>query len=328
MKKLARTIAFLLVVLLFAFGAFYFWAQRANWSPDKHTELLHTEIRSPIDDSTFSLLTYNIGYLSGMTNNEAVKRKRSLFDNNLQTAQSLIKQLQPDIACFQEIDYESSRSYEVNQEEAIAKPDYTYTARAVNWDKKYVAFPYWPISMHFGKIVSGQSVLSKYPIEDQQIDTLVKVSTAPFFYNAFYLERLAQIIKVKIDKRDMIVINVHLEAFDRETRRIHTLKVLELYKKYSRDYPVILCGDFNSSPDEQDPTIDILLQAGIATADLLPSSIKTGNFDKTYNSLNPSERLDYIFYTADKITLLDSRLIKEAGQISDHLPLWAQFRLK
>jgi len=328
MKKLARTIAFLLVVFLFAFGIFYFWAQSANWSPDKHAELLHTKIRSPLHDSTFSLLTYNIGYLSGMTNNEAVKRNRSLFDSNLQNAQNLIKQLQPDIVCFQEIDYESSRSYEVNQEEALTKTGYTYTARAINWDKKYVAFPYWPISMHFGKIVSGQSVLSKYPIESQQIDTLAKVATAPFFYNAFYLERLAQIIKVKVNKRDIIVINVHLEAFDHETRRIHTLKVLELYKKYSRNYPVILCGDFNSSPDEHDPTIDILLQAGIATADLLPSSIKTGNFDKTYNSLNPSERLDYIFYTADKIKLLESKLVKEARQISDHLPLWARFRFE
>lgn len=328
MKKLVRTIALLLVVLLVALGAFYFWAKEANWSPDKHAALLHTEIISPMRDSTFSLLTYNIGYLSGMTNNEAVKRKQSLFDDNLQNAQNLIKHLQPNIVCLQEIDYESSRSYEVNQEEALAKTAYTYTARAVNWDKKYVAFPYWPVSMHFGKIVSGQSVLSKYPIAYQEIDTLAKVATAPFFYNEFYLERLAQIIKVRINKREMIVINVHLEAFDKETRRIHTEKVLELYKKYSQDYPVILCGDFNSSPDEIDGAIHLLLTAGVATADLPASAITTGQFDRTYNSQHPTERLDYIFYTSDKIDLLESRVIIEAGQISDHLPLWAQFRLK
>jgi len=328
MKKLLRAIASLLAVLLLAFCTFYFWAQGANWQAPEHTKILHLDTASPENDSTFSLLTYNIGYLSGMTNNEAVKREQALFNNNLTQAQNLIHQLKPDILCFQEIDYASSRSYEINQEEAIAKTDYPYVARAVNWDKKYVAFPYWPISMHFGKIVSGQSVLSKYPIEGQTVDTLARVASAPFFYNAFYLERLAQIAKVKIDQRDLIVINVHLEAFDRETRRIHTEKILALYKQYSKDYPVILCGDFNSSPDEKEATIQLLLQAGIATASLPSSSITTGNFDKTYNSLHPTERLDYIFYTDDKINLLESRLVKEAGQISDHLPLLAQFSFK
>ncbi len=62
---------------------------------------------------------------------------------------------------FQEIDYGSARRYHVDQEERIASAfHYPYRARAVNWDKRYVAFPYWPPSAHFGKIISGQSVVN------------------------------------------------------------------------------------------------------------------------------------------------------------------------
>ena len=37
-------------------------------------------------------------------------------------------------------------------------------AYAVNWDKRYVPFPYWPPVVHFGEMLSGQGVLSKFPI--------------------------------------------------------------------------------------------------------------------------------------------------------------------
>lgn len=147
-----------------------------------------------VHDSVFRIMSYNIGYMSGMTNNEPVRPERTLYESNLASGLRFLDAIDADIIAFQEIDYGSQRSYEIDQEKEIAdKLHYPYVARAVNWDKKYVPFPYWPISVHFGKVLSGQSVLSKFPILQQSVDTLSKVASAPFYYNAYYLERLAQV---------------------------------------------------------------------------------------------------------------------------------------
>ncbi len=48
----------------------------------------------------------------------------------------------------------------------------------------------------------------------------------------------------------------------------------------------------------------------------------------TYSSENPYQRIDYIFYTHQSILGIDGSLLKEAGQISDHLPVKFTFKLK
>ncbi len=169
-------------------------------------------------DSIFSIVTYNIGYLSGMTNNLAIAKPKELFENNMQTVIHEVKAVNPDIIAFQEIDYKASRSYNVNQQNEIAKLGYNFVAKAVNWDETYVPFPYWPPTMHFGKVISGQSILSKYPLSAHQRIVLERVPEAPFYRDALYLERLAQVVKVDLNGKEVVLINVHLEAFDKQTR--------------------------------------------------------------------------------------------------------------
>ncbi|GGC23736.1 endonuclease [Parapedobacter defluvii] len=326
MKTVFRVALGILLLICGMVAGFYFWGQQPNLSKADHVMLRadssYLAVGVTDRDTVFSILTYNIGYLSGMTNNEAVKREQSLFDGNLQKARNLLADLSPDVVCLQEIDYGSSRSYQVDQEETLADTIYPFVARAVNWDKRYVPFPYWPPSMHFGKVISGQSILSKFPMWGHSVDTLAAVASAPFYYRAFYLNRLAQVAKLLIQGSEVIVINVHLEAFDRDTRDQHTHAVLQLYQQYSNQYPTVMVGDFNSSPDEVNPTISTMLRENLGTVDL-------GNVFKipyTYSSDNPTSRLDYIFYN-DALELVTGRVVTEAGQISDHLPVWAVFRL-
>ncbi|MFC3198754.1 endonuclease/exonuclease/phosphatase family protein [Parapedobacter deserti] len=325
MKTIVWIIAVMLAILLGVFAAFYFWARQGSLPVDAHVSLridsMRVESRLAVTDSVFSVMTYNIGYLSGMTNNEAVQRDSALFQSNLRDAAALLVALAPDVVCVQEIDYGSRRSYCVDQEVALADGAYPFVARAVNWDKRYVAFPYWPPSAHFAKVVSGQSVLSRFPIVSHAVDTLATVASAPFYYRAFYLHRLAQIAKLEVLGREVMIINVHLEAFDRNTRQQHTERVLQLYRQYADRYPTIMLGDFNSSPDEADPTINTILRENLRTVDLGD----VFDIPYTYNSESPSSRLDYIFYS-DALELVEGRVAVEAGQISDHLPVWAAFR--
>ncbi len=325
MHKIFKFILATLLSLLFLFIGFYFWASSPKFSEATYNKIIETNYpQKNTKDSVFSIVTYNIGYLSGMTNNLAVASSKKLFDNNLNTVLNNFKSLNPDIIAFQEIDYASKRSYDVNQQNEIAKLGYKYVGQAVNWDKNYLPFPYFPISMQYGRILSGQSILSKYKITNLDRVVLERNQTNPFYYDAFYIDRLAQIATIEIQGKKLILINVHVEAFHQETRRIQMQKVVALFNQYRKTYPTILLGDFNSDPAFTKSTIQSILNLqNVGNAVFL-----NGALPKTFNSEKPTERLDYIFYNTDFIEMIDGKLLKEFGQASDHLPLEMQFKFK
>lgn len=316
----------ILAVFLLCFSIFFFWASSSTVDETEYEKLItnsHPKIKT--NDSVFNIITYNIGYLSGMTNNLPIAKPKSLFNNNLKKVIKETKRVNPDIIAFQEIDYNASRSYQINQESEIAKLGYNYIARGVNWDEQYVPFPYWPPNMHFSKIVSGQSILSKYKLKDYERIVLQRNSNTPFYKDAFYLERLAQVCKVILNQKEVVLINVHLEAFDKPTRTKQFRFVIDkIFKKYKDKYPTILLGDFNSEARDEKAVIkELFTMKGIGNADF-----NTENISNTYNTKNPLIRIDYIFYTEKSIEYIDGRVLNEFEQASDHLPVMMKFRLK
>ncbi len=322
MNKKLKISGSVIAILVIVGILFYLWASSANYSSRYYSQLI--EKNYPVSDnydSVYSIITYNLGYLSGMTNNLPIPKPQVLFEENLSTVYSEFGKIDADIICFQEIDYHSNRSYFVNQQEELQKLGYKYAFQAINWDKKYLPFPYSPISLHFGEILSGQSILSKYPLQEIERIVLSRVASSPFYRNAFYLDRLAQVCKVKIDRRIVVIINVHLEAYDAPTRTNHANKVAELYFKYKDDYPVLLVGDFNSDIAFENATIHAILN--------LPEIKSVVDIqEKTFPSVAPTTRLDYIFYNENFIELKSAKILTSLGVASDHLPVLMKFKLK
>ena len=52
------------------------------------------------------------------------------------------------------------------------------------------------------------------------------------------------------------------------------------------------------------------------------------NLGNTFNSKDPSKRIDYIFYTKNSIEYISGKVLNQFGQASDHLPLEMKFRIK
>ena len=333
-KMILVGLGILVALLVIAITIFYFWASSSSIPGNKLSEIINYPGTTPPppDLDTFTIMTYNIGYLSGMTNNLPVKTEKELFDTNKKTFLQLLDRVKPDILATQEIDFDSKRSFHVNQPQAIARDtDLKYTAVAINWDKRYVPFPYWPPSVHFGKIVSGQAVLSRWPIVSAERVVLIKPVNKPFFYNALYLDRLAQVVKIEIGEKTLVVLNVHLEAFDNETREKQAQRVLDIYGEYKENYPVILLGDFNCLPpnakqkkgfsDEPDIDFDGDKTIGIFLAEksLKPAELET----VTFPANKPTRKLDYFFYNHEKLTLV--KTFAPVIDSSDHLPLVMEF---
>jgi len=341
MNKLKRFL-YILLILFAPVVIFYFWGSSGIYSGPLSYIKKH-DVERPARSSpgdTLKIMTYNIGYLSGMTNNLPLERTYSLFENNLYRVIDVINHLNPDFIGFQEIDISSSRSYNVNQPDSIAKHcGYSYADISINWDKRYVAFPYWPPSAHFGKMLSAQAILSRYPIKSSERIAFDKPQNNPFFYNAFYIDRLAEIAVIKTGGgKELVIINVHLEAFDRDTRIKQAGCLLSIYRKFAGDYPVLLIGDFNAVPGDEEPTINYFLQepnVGEAMLDKYLDTVhrvSTRNIrdSSTYTSTseNPAIKIDYIFYNKDRLRLINAFVVREAKTSSDHLPVMAKFEIR
>lgn len=325
MKRFLKYFFQFFLLLIIAIVIFFFWASSSTLEENGYAKLTTTDgITIPVNDSIFSIVTYNIGYLSGMTNNLPIAKPKELFDKNLQKVLKETKLIAPDIIAFQEIDYNASRSYHVNQEEKIANLGYPFRAKTINWDERYLPFPYWPVSMHFGKVVSGQSIISKYQLKEQQRIVLPRVADAPFYRDAFYLERLAQVVKVVLNGKEVILINIHLEAFDKETRVKQFQEVLELFNAYKENYPTILLGDFNARARNE----KAIVQKMFGMKNVGNAAFDSYNLANTFDTKNPLVRIDYIFYTKNSIDYISGKVLHNFEQASDHLPVLMEFKLR
>ncbi|MGF1676050.1 MAG: endonuclease/exonuclease/phosphatase family protein [Rivularia sp. (in: cyanobacteria)] len=319
-------------VVIFTIIIFYFWASSNGYPRNKYAEIIDYPASPPSNKDEFTIITYNIGYLSGLTNNQALSREKKLFDDNLKTVVEGLKPLNADFIGIQEIDLESKRSFNINQVDELAEQlSFNQAAIAINWDKNYVPFPYLPFSAHFGRILSGQAILSRYPITNNKRIVLDKVASKPFFYNALYLDRVAQVSEIKVNNRAVIIINVHLEAFDAPTRRKQTEYIQKLLSEYVDKYPVLLIGDFNSTvppiPENPQPTVDILLKTAAIKSALPPEALNNPQI-ATFPSDKPIVKFDYVFYTPKNIEVIEWRIVDQVKQASDHLPVMLKFRFK
>ena len=326
LKKLLTVTIVIFAVICFLMFMIFLWASSPNHSSSEYSLLKQKDhYKNSEQDSVYKILTYNIGFLSGMTNNRPIMGEKSFYQENLHTVLKKFKTLDSDIICLQEIDFDSDRSHNMNQQDSIQALGYEYAWQAVNWDEKHLPFPGDPLDInnHYGSIYSGQSIISKFPLAGMERIELERPTNITFHKNAFYLDRLIQKAQVKINDQTIYLLNIHLEAYDKTTRIKQIQYVSDLIKNLIQTTPLLLVGDFNSDINKSSSLQTILNLPGMMLAN-------TGkiNASQTFPSNKPKRRLDYIFYNAKFIEMEEARVLHDFGTISDHLPVLMSFRLK
>lgn len=343
-KIIIVSLLIIMGIALLILISFFFWASSGSVPEKRLAEVKVYSLSvssSPLLKNRFRVMTYNIGYFSGKLNMRPDKAGLAFFQNNAAKFDALLKKVRPDFIGIQEIDFGSYRSYFINQLDHIAMHNgFSSAATSVNWDKKYVPFPYWPPSVHFRKILSGQAVLSRFPIGFNRRIVLPSIRNKPFYYRAFYLDRLVQMTQMNLNGHRLLIMNVHLEAYESETREQQAEMVLSLYCSVKDLYPVLLIGDFNCVPPgaskkygfEDEPEMDFrgrdiitrFLQEGSLREAFLSSTYNISESDTfTFPAHAPSRKLDYIFYDHRKIKCIESEVLRIDS--SDHLPLMMEF---
>jgi len=272
-----------------------------------------------VSDETFGVpdelrvMSFNIHYGKGQVRDEEESPPKDDFDSNIEEIAEILRSNNIDIAALQEIDFYSKRSYYTDQAERIAElAGFSYIARIVNWDVKYVPYPFFSLH-HFGRIKSGQAILSKYPIKKNMRYLLQKPESNSWFYNLFYLNRALQIAEIEIGERTIKIGNAHLEAYDKETRQEQAKHVMELLAEDTES--MILMGDFNAEKGSKEITM-------MYAAGLVDSQFELGKENElTYIDVStnePKKRLDYIWTTPD-LEISDFEVPFSIA--SDHLPV-------
>ncbi len=303
---------------------------------------------APIKEGdSFDIMTWNVGY-GGlgetadffMDGGKGVQSStEDMVNDNLAAFSSTIATVQPDVVFLQEVDVNSKRTYHINELESLAEalPEYNYS-NALNYSCLYVPYPLPTI----GQVNSGVATLSKYAVTDA---TRVQLPI-PFKYpvRLANLKRclLVNRIPLKGSGKELVLINLHLEAYDSgegKAAQTKQLRDLMLAESKKGNY-VIAGGDFNQSFSNYDNSAypfvsEEMWQPGaIETSDFGDSlTLVTDNSAPTCRSLDkplkgadtdPSKFQYYVidgFIVSDNLTVNTVKNLDLAFKNSDHNPI-------
>ncbi|MBN1774132.1 MAG: endonuclease/exonuclease/phosphatase family protein [Deltaproteobacteria bacterium] len=279
------------------------------------------------------VVSWNIAYGRGRKDDAGDLRSETTVRANLAGIAGVLRDLRADVVALQEVDFDSARTHGIDQLAYLAREaGYPWAARVETWACRYVPYPYWPPAQHYGRMRSGQAVLSRFPIRSN-VRHLLPQPPNPFWYNWFYLHRALQHVELELGGGTSLdVLNVHTEAFHQGNREDHADRIAARVRGLP-DRPRLLLGDFNAVPPEAtlrrafpdepetdmttDRTVAAIRALGLAEAlDLdapLPDTF-------TFPADVPNRRLDYVWFSPS-FRRVEGRVVREAGSLSDHLPV-------
>ncbi len=321
---------FIITIIVLIVGSLWYWQSKAILASKFPMESVqyfakYMQTNPARLDNTLKIVSWNIGYASGLSNNLGNVLSEQEIGHNLQTLVQEIKKLDPDILFLQEVDFRSKRSHFINQFDFLANTlQMPYGAYDVLWNKKYVPYPYWPFAKHFGKVVSGQAILTRLPVLSQDVVTYQKPPNA-FWYNWFYLDRILQRVQVKWLGQELALWNVHHEAFHALTRYKQTQLLGKDVLENENEFKIV-AGDFN------DPTqveklkligmgVDSTLQQFENVSKLQSDQTQFSDTALTFPSDAPNQKLDHIL-TSDNFKFKDRKVI--CTDASDHCLIYVE----
>ncbi|XMB72772.1 endonuclease/exonuclease/phosphatase family protein [Mycoplasmatota bacterium WC30] len=272
MKKTLKILLILIGLVIILGVGFILTLHIFEYKPADTTNLTITD--NPTDlssnyvdvDSTIKVLSFNTGYASLSETEDFVMDggekgrmdSKAEVEANVEGITSILEREAADIYLLQEVDVDSSRSYDINQYEYYQNILGTASVLAYNYRCIFVPFPL-QISQMMGKVNSGIATFTNYFTEEATREQLPGSFSWPL--RLANLKRCILISRFPVDgsDNDLVVINVHLSAYDDGSMRQEETAALQtiMLNEYELGNYVIVGGDFNQTfPDAVDTTYD------------------------------------------------------------------------
>ena len=290
------------------------------------------------------MLSFNTGYC-GLGREQdffmdggSMVRPRSEEDvrANLNGILSELVRQNVDIYLLQEVDFDSWRSYYTNQADTYRHGLSLNMACAYNFKCEFVPYPWPPL----GKVESGLVTFTGLNVTEATRESL----PVPFSWpvSMANLKRCLLIERVPVEgtDRELVIINLHLEAYDDgEGKRAQTEQLMQiLAAEYRNGNYVIAGGDFNQT-FEGAASYPLLDESFWQPSKVYVSDLPNG-FSFVYDDATPTcrllnkpydgERKNAQFYVIDGFIVSDNlkvNLIETVDlnfQYSDHNPVLLQ----
>ena len=346
MKKFLKVVGIVLASLVAVVLLFVAVASIAEYRPaDVETVALAGNADGVLESGqTLTIVSWNLGYgglsetadffMDGGTGVHT--QDRAQVNTNLQAFIDRIAEENPDVIYLQEVDVGSTRSWYINEAEQIgnAYPNYQ-NGFANNFKVLYMPFPMPP----YGHIDSGIMTLSRFAASEA---TRVQLP-CPFSWpvRTLNLKRCLLVERIPIvgSDKELVLINLHLEAYDSGEGKVAQTKMLVDLMQAEREKGnyVIAGGDFNQSFSSVDTSMYPLQGEGLWECGEIDTTAFPSNWqfcmDTTYptcRSLDrPLVRSDETFqyYVIDGFIVSDNLIVEsmetfnEGFANTDHNPI-------
>jgi endonuclease/exonuclease/phosphatase family metal-dependent hydrolase len=225
----------------------------------------------------------------------------------------LLRRVDADVVVLNEVDFDSSWSYSVNQARYLAeKSSCPHWVEQRNLDFRIVIWK-WRF---------GNAILSKYPITNAQVADLPGCST---WETVLAGKKRGVICDIQAGNRVVRLIGTHL-SHRRESLRVSSAAAI-LDIATGSALPTFVAGDLNSTPPGFPKSVnDPSGNNAIATFDNAerfrrsPTNESLADNDLTFHAAEPSCVIDWILIPHDWHFL---RYRVEPSQLSDHRPVHA-----
>ncbi|MBN2261231.1 MAG: endonuclease/exonuclease/phosphatase family protein [Clostridiales bacterium] len=309
-------------------------------------EFINTDNQKSLSDE-LTITTFNIGYcgldsnqdffMDGGTGSRSSSQEQTQInlDGNIKT----LNELNSDIYIIQEVDIDSTRSYHINEMQAIIEglSDYSYSF-VHNYLVPWVPIP---LNLPMGKAESGLLTMVKGTIVQATRYDLPKDPTIPDKY--FLLDRCMDEVIIPLDdNKKLHVINLHLSAYDSagviKKEQMQFLREFIMDLNLENDY-YIFGGDWNQLLskeiviDREKYNPEWLGNAPTDFDDLpfiWAYDITVNTVRDLYESYHPGSTFETVidgFLVSENIEIIDVKTIDAGFVNSDHNPVTMKVKL-
>lgn len=259
MKKVLKILGIFLLVLLLIVGAYvgYVFGTYSRIEDKQTLEVTHGSagIAAAAPDTEYTVLSWNIGFgayeddfgffMDGGTESRAWSEDR--LKENIQAIGRTIAAQEADLYLLQEVDFDSDRSYHVDEALALRTFDdldvYTDSVFAVNYHSAYL---FYPITQPHGASNSGMLTMSKLGVRSA-VRRSLPVETG--VTKILDLDRCYSVSRIPVSNgKELCLYNLHLSAYTSDgTIADEQLELLlsDMQAEYEAGNYVVGGGDFN-----------------------------------------------------------------------------------
>ena len=351
MRKALKTIGIVLLAVVILAGGLIGYLTITEFRPASVQDAAQTAGQTSATlraGESIRVLTFNTGY-AGLDKSQdffmdggsgvSPTGGRAKVEENLAGILAAIQEANAQIVLLQEVDQSSVRTNRIDETAYYQQNTGLNAAYAVNYQCGFVPFPLPPI----GAVKSGVLTLSAYQPAQAQRQSLPVPFKWPIRVANLKRCLLVERIPVADNGRELVLINLHLEAYDDGKGKVaQTRQLLDfIHQEYEKGNYVIAGGDFNQTFEGVQRfggSWEGKWTPGVFTEDELPQGVRLvydpslptcRSLDQAYTG----DRDNHVFYLIDGFLVTDNVQVEDVHTVdldfaySDHNPMLMQVTL-